>query len=292
MGNLQSTVCVVMPVYNGAKTIMLAIKSLLYQTYPNWNCVIVNDGSKDNTKKILDTITDKRFRIIHLEKNRGRGFARQVALEKAEGDYLTYLDADDFYHPEKIKQQVNILDKFNDVYLTSCGQGSFDNKDKLRTIRGVRYAGLHDFMCGDEVKFVPVTSMIRLSSALNIRYNDKLNASEDVDYFSAYLDNRTYYILDTIMYYYYEYESLSYSKTVEYAFNSLKRIYYSHSKIKLNLFLKQFINTAFKLVVYAILYPFLGKDFFIKRRGKMALKSDVSMFNDCLNQLNNMKIQG
>jgi glycosyltransferase involved in cell wall biosynthesis len=292
MENLQSTVCVVMPVYNGAKTIMLAIKSLLYQTYPNWNCVIVNDGSNDNTKELLETITDKRFRIIHLSKNRGRGFARQVALENAEGDYLTYLDADDFYHPEKIEQQVVILDKFNDVYLASCGQGSFDNKNILRTIRGIKYAGLHNFRCGDEVKFVPVTSMIRLNAALNIRYNDKLNASEDVDYFSAYLDNRTYYILEKTMYYYYEYESLSYSKTVDYAFNSLKRIYYSRSKIKLNLFLKQFLNTFFKLIVYAVLYPFLGKNFFIKRRGKMALKSDISTFNYCLNCLDNMKTRG
>jgi len=292
MENSKSTVCVVMPVYNGAKTIMLAIKSLLYQTYPNWNCVIVNDGSKDSTKEILDRITDNRFKIIHLAENKGRGYARQICLENSSGDYLTYLDADDFYHPEKIKQQVDILDKFADVYLTSCGQGSFDNKNTLRTIRGVKYAGLHNFICGDEVKFVPVTSMIRLSYAMNIRYNDKLNASEDVDYFSAYLDNRKFYILDRIMYYYYEYESLSYSKTVEYAFNCLKRIYYSRSKMQLNLFLKQFLITIFKLVVYALLYPFLGKNFFIKRRGKTALKSDVSTFNDCIIRLDNMKTQG
>lgn len=288
MENLQSTVCVVMPVYNGAKTIMLAIKSLLYQTYPNWNCVIVNDGSNDSTKELLDTITDERFKIIHLPENKGRGYARQICLENSSGDYLTYLDADDFYHPEKIEQQVNILDKFNDVYLVSCGQGSFDNKSILRTIRGIKYAGLHNFMFGEEVKFVPVTSMIRLSSALDIKYNDKLNASEDVDYFSAYLDNRKFYILDRIMYYYYEYESLSYSKTVEYAFNCLKRIYYSRSKMQLNLVLKQFLISIFKLVVYALLYPFLGKNFFIKRRGKMALKSDISAFNDCFSRLNTM----
>lgn len=288
MENSQSIVCIVMPVYNGAKTIMLAIRSLLYQTYPNWNCVIVNDGSKDNTKDLLDGITDKRFRIIHLPENRGRGFARQVALENAVGDYLTYLDADDFYHPNKIEQQVNILDKLNDVYLTSCGQGSFDNRNRLRTIRGVKYAGLHYFRCGDEVKFVPVTSMIRLNTALYIRYNERLNASEDVDYFSAYLNDRTYYILDTTMYYYYEYESLSYSKTVEYAFNSLKRIYFSRSKMQVNLFFKQFLSTFIKLIIYAFLYPVLGKNFFIRRRGKMALESDISTFKDCFSRLNNI----
>ena len=80
----------------------------------------------------MDSLTERRFKIIHLPENRGRGYARQIALENAEGCYLTYLDADDFFHPNKIELQVTILDKYQDVFLVSCGQGTYDNEYNLR----------------------------------------------------------------------------------------------------------------------------------------------------------------
>jgi len=267
MKNQPSEVCVIMPVYNGAKTIELAIKSLLCQTYTQWNCVIVNDGSKDNTKQLLDAINDKRFKIIHLEKNRGRGFARQVALENATGDFLTYLDADDFYHPEKIEYQVEILEKLKDVFLVSCAQGSFDSNNKLLTIRGFKFSGIYDFKFGNAVKFIPVTSMIRLDKALKIKYNNNLNASEDVDYFSRYLDNNKFYIINKILYYYAEFESVSYSKAIEYDYNNIKAIFFVKAKLGFKQFFKSITVAMVKSLALIILYPFFGKKFFLKRRG-------------------------
>lgn len=283
-------VCVVMPVYNGAKTIELALKSLFYQTYANWNCVIVNDGSTDGTKEILDKIKDIRFKIIHLEKNRGRGYARQVCLDNATGDYLTYLDADDFYHSEKIKQQVDLLNEISDICLVSCGQGSFDNKKNLKTIRGIKNSGIQYFRLEDDFKFVPVTSMIRLKAAIDIHYNKNLNASEDVDFFSALLLNRKYLVHNQILYFYCEFESLTYSKIIEYNFNSIKRIIFNINTFRFIYFVSQLFYKTARLIFYIVAYPFLGKNFFLNRRGVKPTVNQTSVFNSTISKLNAIEI--
>jgi len=283
-------VCVVMPVYNGAKTIELAIESLLYQTYRNWKCVIVNDGSTDNTKEILDKIKDNRFIIIHLEKNKGRGYARQICLENASGNLLTYLDADDFYHPEKITNQVSIFEHNINVQLVACGQGSFDNKFNIKSIRGIRNFGFHNFRNGDKINFVPVTSMIRLERALKASYNSKLNASEDVDYFSDYLLDSDYFISNEVNYYYYEFESISYFKTIEYAFNSLKRLFFSRTKMKQGVFVKESMIVSSKLIFYVLFYFVIGKNYFINKRGVKPNEHQVVEFSNSLKELNNSSL--
>ena len=85
----EKLVSVQVPVYNGMPYLKRAIDSLLRQKYTNWECIIVNDGSFDGTKEYLDTLSDMRFRILHLEVNRGRPYARQIALENSKGEYVT-----------------------------------------------------------------------------------------------------------------------------------------------------------------------------------------------------------
>ncbi len=120
-------VSIIMPVYNGASTIRLALQSLLVQTYSNWLCIIVNDGSTDGTKEILDSLTDSRFKVYHLPKNMGRGYARQVALDHVEGEFIAYLDADDFYHREKIQRQMDVMISDFTIDLVACGLLTFWN---------------------------------------------------------------------------------------------------------------------------------------------------------------------
>jgi glycosyltransferase involved in cell wall biosynthesis len=285
MENRESSVCIVMPVYNGAKTIELAIKSLLFQTYTNWNCVIVNDGSTDETKVILDKLTDIRFKIIHLDKNKGRGNARQVCLDNSSGDYLAFLDADDFYHPDKLKLQVDILSLNPDIQLVSCGIGSYDDKNKLRTIRGIKFSGIQKFNTNEDIKFTPATSMVFLKFAKNIKYNQHLNASEDIDFLNKLLIKKKYFILNEILYYYFEFESLSYLKTIDYNYNSIKRIIINRNNT--NKFLKQLIYKFLRMLFYIVFYPILGKEFFLKRRGIKPTSEQIKTFDSLINVLKN-----
>ena len=129
-------VSVIMPVYNGMPYIRYSIQSLLIQTYSDWECIIINDGSTDNTQDFLDGLTDIRFVIYHFDRNRGRSSARQKGLELARGKYIAMLDADDIYHFEKLSRQVEMMENNPEISLLSGGLFSFSYEKNCTMVRG------------------------------------------------------------------------------------------------------------------------------------------------------------
>ena len=89
-------ISVILPVYNGEKYIKKAVESVLSQTFTDFELIIINDGSTDSTLSIISNFTDKRIKIIN-QNNRGPGASRNRALKIAEGDYIMFLDSDDFF---------------------------------------------------------------------------------------------------------------------------------------------------------------------------------------------------
>ena len=87
-----------MPVYNCERFLKESIKSVLVQSFQNWELIAVNDGSTDNSLSLLKDfhLQDKRIQIINLKKNRGLSYARNQGVKIAKGKYLFFLDSDDF----------------------------------------------------------------------------------------------------------------------------------------------------------------------------------------------------
>ena len=99
-------VSVIIPVFNAEKTIASTISSALFQTYDNFEIILVNDKSTDNTLKILKDTNDKRLRIINLRKNSGAAKARNTGISAAKGDFIAFLDADDLWNSDKLEVQL------------------------------------------------------------------------------------------------------------------------------------------------------------------------------------------
>lgn len=96
-------VSIIIPVFNAEKYIERCVESLEYQTYRNIQIILVNDGSTDQTKKICESLVDKDNRIILLnKKNEGVSVARNIGLEHAKGEYITFLDSDDWVEKDYI----------------------------------------------------------------------------------------------------------------------------------------------------------------------------------------------
>lgn len=113
-------ISVVMAVYNGERYLQSAVDSILGQTYKSFELIIVNDGSIDQTKEILDSISDLRVKIIHLNKNKGAANALNIGVESAKGEWIAIHDADDISEPTRLEEQVNYLKSHPD----STGVGS------------------------------------------------------------------------------------------------------------------------------------------------------------------------
>jgi glycosyltransferase involved in cell wall biosynthesis len=109
-------VSVIIPTYNYGRYISEAIASLLSQTYTDWECIIIDDGSTDNTKNVADEWVKKDKRISYFQQqNAGPTAARNNGIAKAKGDYILFLDADDLIQTEKLKSHVDVLENDKNV---------------------------------------------------------------------------------------------------------------------------------------------------------------------------------
>lgn len=103
---------VIIPTYNRVEFILLAIRSVLLQSYKNFELIVVNDGSTDETEKVVATIKDDRLRYVYIE-NSERGKARNTGVQMATGDYVTFLDSDDQLYDDYLEEALKGLQKHN-----------------------------------------------------------------------------------------------------------------------------------------------------------------------------------
>jgi glycosyltransferase involved in cell wall biosynthesis len=116
----KDLVSIITPTYNCGPFIAETIASAQAQTYTNWEMIIVDDCSTDNTKAIVDEIAEKDPRVKYycLEENSGAAVARTRAMELAEGEYMAFLDSDDLWLPEKLEMQIAFMR--DNGYAFSC----------------------------------------------------------------------------------------------------------------------------------------------------------------------------
>ena len=161
-------ISVIMPVYNAAGTLHRALRSVLRQTLTDFELILVDDCSTDESADILRSYQalDNRVRIFSTTKNSGPGVARNVGLKNARGRYIAFLDSDDFWMRNKLERQVRIFDN-DEVILSYTATVLLNQKgDILGILKGQRKLYLRD------MKFA---NRVTLSSAM---FRSKLNGAE------------------------------------------------------------------------------------------------------------------
>ncbi len=107
---MQDLISIIMPSYNTAQYIGKTIESIQAQTHTNWELIIVDDCSKDNTDQVMEQyLADGRIRYIKNEKNSGAALSRNRALREAKGRWIAFLDSDDLWEPEKLSRQLAFM---------------------------------------------------------------------------------------------------------------------------------------------------------------------------------------
>lgn len=229
-------VSIITPCYNASKTLAFALSSLKAQTYENWECIVVDDGSKDNPEEVIERMGDDRVELVCFPTNRGRGAARQAGLERAGGTYLAMLDADDWLYPEKLETQVSVLEADDRLALVGAGMGIVDLEGELEGIRCsqagkqgglARLGPLKKLSQLAEVAFAP--SMIRRSACASIEFDVSSTAAEDLEFLAALLKANQYSLLPQVLYAYREYDSISLAKILL-SHQKVRQFYRSHTK--------------------------------------------------------------
>jgi len=115
VANTSPRVSVLMTCFNAGSTIESSARSIISQTFTDWELVVVDNCSTDNSLVVVQNLNDKRIQIIALDANRGRTPALKVALEAARGEFIAILDADDVSGPQRLQLQTEFLDKNKSV---------------------------------------------------------------------------------------------------------------------------------------------------------------------------------
>ncbi|CAM3416750.1 glycosyltransferase family 2 protein [Zobellia roscoffensis] len=128
----MTLVSIITPVYNSEKYLANTIASVQAQTHSNWEHILVDDCSRDNSETLIRSFQEKDTRIKYhrLEKNSGAGIARNKAIEIAKGNYIAFLDSDDTWYPAKLEKQLNFMKK-NNYHFTFSSYDKMDGGGSL-----------------------------------------------------------------------------------------------------------------------------------------------------------------
>lgn len=110
---MSELVSIITPSFNTGKFVGETIKSVLNQSYKNWEMIIVDDCSTDDSLEIIRSFNDERIKLIVNETNSGAALSRNYAIRKAKGKWIAFLDSDDLWHPTKLEKQVSFMKKNN-----------------------------------------------------------------------------------------------------------------------------------------------------------------------------------
>lgn len=121
-----------MPVRNGESTVAIAVRSVLFQTYTNWELLLIDDGSTDQTSEIVREFCDERIRVVSHKQSLGLAARLNEAVAMAKGRYFARMDGDDVCFPTRLAEQVAYLEARPEVDLLGCGAVVFDDEGQLQ----------------------------------------------------------------------------------------------------------------------------------------------------------------
>lgn len=205
-------VSILMPAYNAEKYIGMAIKGILNQTFTDFEFVIINDGSTDNTEQIIKSFTDKRI-LNKKQENQGVAKTLNNGLEICKGKYIRRHDADDLSTPNSLKEQVEFIENNLDVGLVSSRQVYMTENSKIAKKYGLpsdaffegekyKYVTLEDFTYQSSSPIVHGTVLFNKELVQKLgNYRPEFLTSEDNDLWTRILEHKKIVILNSKSYY-------------------------------------------------------------------------------------------
>lgn len=262
---MQPDISVIIPVYNGENNIEIALNSLFKQSYSNFEVIIIDDGSCDNTSSVISEYVgnDKRFKYIY-QKNSGVSVARNNAINKSKGEYICFLDADDFYESTFMKKMFTQIETDNSD-LCYCGH-HFVTPIKSKKVKMKFKSGdiLIDYIKGN-LHIHTTGWMIKknLINQYNIRFQEGVSWGEDIEFFCEVLSltDKVCFVNQYLTYYKFNFNpeqlsSFSMDK-IDHDYNSINRIIYN-KRINKNLNINNLLtfHRLPALIVYRIIEAF------------------------------------
>ncbi|OHA18448.1 MAG: hypothetical protein A2664_00700 [Candidatus Taylorbacteria bacterium RIFCSPHIGHO2_01_FULL_46_22b] len=189
--DMTPKVSVLMPAYNAEKYLRESVLSILKQTFTDFELIIINDGSTDQTLSVAKSFTDPRIKIIDNKQNSGLVAVRNQAIKAAQGKYIAWLDSDDIALPKRLEKQVVFMDRHPDQGLLGTAVALIDESGKRTGVRWKNKTPAEEMLvvmlfhnC-----FTQSSVMIRKSAIPQDGYREGFAPAEDYDLWIRIAEN-------------------------------------------------------------------------------------------------------
>ena len=188
-------ISIILSTYNNEQTISYSIKSILNQSYEDFELIIVNDCSKDNTKKVINSFKDRRIVYLENNSNIGRSQSRNKAIKHAKGDFIAVMDGDDISVPERLEIQLKYLINNPNIDLVASNTIFFTD-NKVTGVSDVQTNTPKDINFFLRPIGLPhVTWMVRKNFFVNYKYNPNISMAIDQDLLLRSFNSVNYFLL-------------------------------------------------------------------------------------------------
>jgi len=183
--NNNPLISIIMNCHNGEKYLSTSLQSIIKQTYKNWELIFYDNKSSDNSKKIVKNLKDNRIKLFSSSKFITLYKARNLAVQKCKGKFITFLDTDDWWHKEKLKRQIEFFKKFKKTKILYSKFYIFDQETKKKKINTERiYSGQITKNLMKNYNIGILTTMVERNIFTKFRFSQKYNIIGDFDFFT------------------------------------------------------------------------------------------------------------
>jgi glycosyltransferase involved in cell wall biosynthesis len=294
MENNKILISIGIPFFNSENYLALAIKSVLNQSYKNWELILMNDGSSDNSLQIAKNYAQKDRRISLFNDGTNLGLPTRLnQLSKlAQGKYYARMDADDIMHPNRLENQCAYLEKHQEIDLVGSELIAINGNNEIIGARKSKVKKHNKYTLNDLLSYgycVHPTIMGKTSWFKANKYDEVLTRTEDLDLWIRSIEQSNFAKMQCIGLYYREESTLSLKKYIISTKQTLKL--YKKNKVILgryNVF-KFSIKKITKLIIYLISNYTGLISFVVKKRSKPMKKEDIYQHEKVLNSILSIK---
>lgn len=264
MDNLP-LVSVITPLYNAEKYIAQTIESVLSQTYPQWEMLVVDNCSSDASKDIVKSFNDPRIKLIELEYNSGGpARPRNIGMEHAQGEYIAFLDSDDVWLANKLEKQLEIFKNYNVDIVHSLSYTINTKSEKIGILKNQRVYNFCKYFMTDK-SIIYLSNYININSSLmkkdmSIQFQEDKYCIAIEDWLfwieNLYSNKKSFLLKEYLLNYRIDFNSISDRKSDI----SYRKAFYMYSKlflqnkISLILFIISLTMNSIKLILRNYLY--------------------------------------
>lgn len=182
-------VSVIVPIFNAENTICRCLDSIVNQTYTNLDIVLVNDGSTDNSLNILNkyAMSDSRIKVYN-QLNRGVAATRNVGIDKAAGDYILFVDSDDWIESNMVSKMITIFERYQDCNIVFCGNDNAESTEEAlknplnQTIIWNKKKQQEEFLLHKRMTGMLWNKMMKVELIENIDFDETVGYGEDAQF--------------------------------------------------------------------------------------------------------------